>query len=238
MTGAEIRKDQRWYGRRTGRKLTDARQRLMADCLPALRLGATDDLNDLPALFGGRVRDIWMEIGFGAGEHLAGQAAAHPEVGFIGCEPYINGVASFLAMHQAKGLENVRLFDDDVRLLLPRLAAASLGRLYILFSDPWPKARHHRRRVTASENLAAFARVLRPGGELRFATDQTEFASWTLERVLREARFDWPARRPQDWALRPEDWIETRYERKARAKGYEPVYLNFRRSDESPSKPA
>lgn len=222
--------DQRRYGRRAGRKLRAGRRRLMERMLPCLRLDPDDGLEDLRGLFPEAVRDVWMEIGFGAGEHLAGQAARHPHIGFIGCEPYVNGVAALLSDIEAGGLRNVRLFDDDARRLMPALPAAAVGRLYILFSDPWPKARHHRRRITVEENIDAFARVLGPGAEFRFATDQVEFAAWTLERMLRDRRFEWRARRAADWRTAPEDWIETRYEQKARARGLAPVYLNFRRT--------
>jgi len=132
LTAGEARQDQRWYGRRTGRKLTAARQRLMETRLPELRIDAPAPgrIADLQGRFRGGVTEIWMEIGFGAGEHLAGQAARHPGVGFIGCEPYVNGVASLLALLESAGLDNVRIFDDDVRRLMPSLPDASLDRLY------------------------------------------------------------------------------------------------------------
>ncbi|MEK9723392.1 MAG: tRNA (guanine(46)-N(7))-methyltransferase TrmB [Rhodospirillaceae bacterium] len=229
MSAAAPTEDQRWYGRRTGRKLTAARQRLMDERLPVLRVDPAAVPADLRALFDAPVREVWMEIGFGAGEHLAGQAARHPDIGFIGCEPYVNGVASLLAMAEDAGLANIRLFDDDVRQLLPALPDGGLGRLYALFSDPWPKLRHHRRRITVPGNLAQFARLLAPGAELRFATDQHSFAAWTLERLLREPGFEWLARRPADWRDAPDGWIETRYQVKARGRGLAPIYLNARR---------
>tara|TARA_Y100000589_G_scaffold276161_1_gene270568 strand:+ start:3337 stop:4044 length:708 start_codon:yes stop_codon:yes gene_type:complete len=222
---------QRWFGRRTGRKLSAARRRLMTVLLPRLRLDPYSDLSDAAALFPKIADDLWMEIGFGAGEHLVAQASRHPNIGFIGCEPYVNGVAALLAAINDKALTNIRVFDDDVRQLMPAMPAACLGRLYILFSDPWPKVRHHRRRITVESNLCSFARLLRPGAEVWFASDHTEFAAWTLERVLRDRRFTWLARRADDWRLPPEGWIETRYEQKARAQGLKPVYLNFMRSD-------
>ena len=222
---------QRWFGRRTGRKLTTARQHLITELLPRLRLNPNSDLGDATILFPERVDDLWMEIGFGAGEHLVAQAARHPNIGFIGCEPYINGVAALLAAINDQALTNIRVYDDDVRQLMPMMPAACLGRLYVLFSDPWPKARHHRRRITVEANLGSFARLLRPGAEFRFASDQAEFAAWTLERVLRDRRFTWIARRADDWRLTPEGWFETRYEQKALARGIKPVYLNFMRTD-------
>ena len=222
---------QRWHGRRTGRKLTAARQRLMMDLLPSLRLDPYANLAADAALFPKPVDDIWMEIGFGSGEHLVAKAARHPNIGFIGCEPYVNGVATLLAKVNEQALTNVRIYDNDVRQLIPVMATACLGRLYLLFSDPWPKVRHHGRRITVASNLDQFARLLRPGAEFRFATDQAEFAVWTLERVLRDRRFSWMARAADDWRLAPEDWVETRYEQKARARGLKPVYLNFLRTD-------
>ena len=222
---------QRWFGRRTGRKLTAARQHLIAELLPKLRLNPNSDLGEAAILFPELVDDLWMEIGFGAGEHLVAQAARYPNIGFIGCEPYINGVAALLAAIKDRSLTNIRVYDDDVRQLMPMMPVACLGRLYVLFSDPWPKVRHHRRRITVEANLDSFARLLRPGAEFRFASDQAEFAAWTLERVLRDRRFTWIARRADDWRLIPEGWFETRYEQKALARGIKPVYLNFMRTD-------
>ena len=203
----------------------------MTELLPRLRLDPGSDLGNAAALFPKSAEDLWMEIGFGGGEHLVAQATRHPNIGFIGCEPYVNGVAALLAAINDKALTNIRVFDDDVRQLMPVMPAACLGRLYILFSDPWPKVRHHRRRMTVESNLCSFARLLRPGAELWFASDQTEFAAWTLERMLRDRRFTWLARRADDWRLPPEGWIETRYEQKARAQGLKPVYLNFMRTN-------
>ena len=199
----------------------------MRDRLPGLR--ADPAVGDPSAMFPEPVDDIWMEIGFGAGEHLAGQAVRHPGIGFVGCEPFVNGVAALLAQIEDMGLRNIRVFDDDARLLLSELPDACLGRLYVLYSDPWPKVRHHNRRLTVAENLSEFARLLRPDAEFRVATDHPEFASWTLERVLRQGDFHWTAASPADWREAPDDWIETRYEGKARADGRAPVYLNFRR---------
>ena len=223
--------DRRWHGRRNSRKLTAARQQLLDDLLPRFRVDSEKEISDLPAIFSSSVRDVWMEIGFGAGEHLVGQAAKYKEIGFLGCDPYINGVASLLSKVNKENLSNIKVFDGDVRLLIPKLPSASLGRLFLLYSDPWPKKRHHRRRITSELNINEFARLLKPGGELRFATDAIEFATWTLERILRDPRFVWLARQPCDWQLPPADWIQTRYEQKACARGVRSVYLNFLRAD-------
>ena len=170
-----------------------------------------------------------MEIGFGAGEHLAEQAAAHPEVGFIGCEPFVNGVAALLALIERDSIPNIRIFDDDVRLLFDALPDACLGRVFALFGDPWPKKRHAKRRLLGPRVLDALARLMKNGAELRFASDDAGYVSWTLEQVLRHPAFTWPARRPADWRQPPADWVQTRYEAKALAAGRPCFYLSFRR---------
>ena len=223
--------DRRWYGRRNNRKLTASRRQLIDELLQQFRVDPDAKISDLPAIFSSSIRDVWMEIGFGAGEHLVGQAGKYKEIGFLGCDPYIKGVASLLSQANKQHLSNIKVFDDDVRLLTPNLPSASLGRIFLLYSDPWPKKRHHRRRITSELNINEFARLLRLGGELRFATDEIEFATWTLERMLRDPRFIWLARKSCDWQLPPADWVETRYEQKARARGVGSVYLNFLRAD-------
>ncbi len=176
--------------------------------------------------------EVWLEIGFGAGEHLLAQARRHPDLGFIGCEPYANGVAALLPAIAEDGIETIRIFPDDVRLLLPRLAAASLSRIFVLFPDPWPKARHHERRLISPPVIAELARVLRPGGELRLASDHTGYIRWMLEHLTRErSPFRWLARRPDDWRTRPEGAIPTRYEEKALARGAACAYLRFVRGE-------
>ena len=185
---------------------------------------------DVEGLFDTPPRDLWMEIGFGAGEHLAHQASQFPNIGLIGVEPYVNGVAALLAAIKANSLNNIRLFDDDVRLLLPRLPDGCLGRLFILFSDPWPKARHNRRRVFTAENLIEFARILRSGAVLRFASDDMNYVRQALETVQKSSDFYWRPTGPSDWRDRPTDALETRYEVKARLHGRSPVYLTFIRS--------
>lgn len=203
----------------------------MTTLLPRLRIvlppeGSTFEPR---ALFDGKVRDIWLEVGFGAGEHLVAQAAAHPDVGFIGCEPYVNGVASLLAQVAERGLANVRVFDDDARLLLAALPEASIDRVFVLFSDPWPKKRHNHRRFIGPATLSVLARVLNDDGELCFASDQMEYVRWALEHVTADASFAWRARVPADWRQRPADWFETRYETKALTRGAACSYLRFRR---------
>lgn len=224
-------KDQRWYGRRTGRKLRPGRRSALEAILPALRAAepAGTEAVDPRRLFGAEPRRVWMEIGFGAGEHLAAQAAAHPEIGFLGCEPFVNGVAALIKRIEDDGIRNIRLFDDDVRLLLPRLPEGSVERLYVLFADPWPKTRHHRRRMTVPENLAQFARILADDGLLVFASDQHDFAAWTLANALDNRDFHWQAVRAADWRTAPDGWVRTRYQEKAEGNGLQPVFLIFKR---------
>jgi len=220
----------RFYGRRRGRPLRDGRQQLRDDLLPQLAIGLPDvGLVDPRGLFAPRLRQIWLEIGFGGGEHLAAQAEAHPEIGFIGCEVFENGVARLLSDVARRRLRNVRLWPDDARLLLERLPPATIDRVFILFPDPWPKLRHHKRRLVARPTLDRLAEIMAAGTELRLATDDPSYLAWMLEHVTSHPEFVWLARRPADWRERPADWPATRYEQKARAAGRMPTFLRFRR---------
>ena len=217
------------YGRRQGHRLRPGRQRLLAELLPQLRLSLPETGQLVPAqLFQGRER-LWLEIGFGGGEHLASQAAAHPEIGLIGCEPYLAGVARLLATAERERLDNLRVVVDDARLLLRALPAACLERIFVLFPDPWPKTRHHKRRIVNPSTAAEFARLLAPGGELRLATDDRDYARAMLQALAGRPELVWLAERPGDWRARPADWPATRYEHKALAAGRSPVYLRYRR---------
>jgi len=172
---------------------------------------------------------LWLEIGFGAGEHLAWQAAENPDVLLVGCEVYRNGIAACLGRVARDRLANVRIWPADARDLIEQMADASVDRAFLLFPDPWPKARHAERRFVAPANLDSLARILKPGAELRFATDDPVYLSWTLERLPLHPAFGWQVEGPGDWRQRPADWPATRYERKAIAQGRRPVYLRFRR---------
>lgn len=184
---------------------------------------------DLAAAFGGlRPRRVWLEIGFGAGEHLAWQAGHNPDVGLIGCEPFVNGVAKCLAHLDRDGIRNVRLFDDDARFLAAALPAQSLDRVFILFPDPWPKLRHHKRRIVQRATLDRLAELMVPGAELRLATDDPSYLPWMIEHACLHPAFEWLARSPADWRERPDDWPPTRYERKMLA-GRRPTFLRLRR---------
>ena len=242
------------YGRRKGRPLLAGRKRLIEELLPLVAIPSVTIGNgrplcqhdvDGPALdpgtwFAGPApisggesppppSEIWLEVGFGAGEHLAAQAEAHPEIGFIGCEPFINGVAALLAQIDARHLSNVRIFTDDARLLIDRLACSTLGKVFILFPDPWYKARHARRRFIADDTLDALARVMSDGAELRVATDNMVFLRWALAAMIDHEAFDWCAEKAEDWRVRPPDQPATRYEEKALAKGVSSAFLVFRR---------
>lgn len=218
----------RFYGRRRGKRLRPGRRALVEDLLPQWRIPPGDGPVDASGLFGDNKSDVWLEIGFGAGEHLVAQAQAHPDIGFIGCEPFVNGVATFLAQAAERNIDNVRLHDDDARHLLPRLAPGSVGRVYLLYSDPWPKKRHWNRRFVQQGTLDQLARLLRPGGLFRFATDHMGHARWALALAANHPEFEWTARTAADWRTRWADGYPTRYEEKGLA-GTARVYLEFRR---------
>jgi len=194
----------------------------------AVRIPASGCL-DPGILFGAARRSIWLEIGFGGGEHLAQQAERHPKVGFIGCEVFENGIVKLLAQIEQRRLDNIRMFADDARLLIAALPPASIDRVFILFPDPWPKRRHHKRRLLSREMLDALAAITADNAELRVATDDGGYLCWILERLTGHPAFEWLARRRDDWRDRPADWPQTRYEEKARAAGRSPAFLRFRR---------
>ena len=219
----------RVYGRRLGYRLRPGRQALLERALPGLRMALPEDAQaqiDPSALFATPVRDLWLEIGFGAGEHLAHQLRANPAVGIIGCEPYVQGVAGLLRhLETDDTADRVRIFPDDARLLVDRLPDACIGRLFVLFPDPWPKKRHHKRRLINVETLAAFARILKDGAEFRWASDDSGYVSWTREHIAGDEAYRLTGEGSGDWPARPTDWPETRYEQKARAAGRAPVFL-------------
>ncbi len=172
---------------------------------------------------------MWLELGFGGGEHLAWQAAQNPDVGILGCELFINGVASLLRHVREQQLAHVRVADTDSFRVLSALPPASIDRAFLLFPDPWPKLRHHRRRFVRRDVLDLLASVLTDGAEFRFATDHAEYCTWALARVLNHVAFAWTAESARDWRQRPADWPPTRYEERAIAAGRRPVFLTFRR---------
>lgn len=213
----------RLYGRSHSHALSARREALVAHLLPRLEL--PDGPFDPRALFPGK-SGVWLEIGFGGGEHLAALAQRHPDVGFIGAEPYLDGMAKMLAAVDEEALENVRLHRGDARDLVERIADASLARIYVLFPDPWPKTRHWKRRIVTDEFVAECARVLAPGGRLRFATDVASYQDWAIARFTRNPDLEWTARRADDWRLPPADHITTRYEEK-RLGDARPAFYDF-----------
>ncbi|MGQ0672980.1 MAG: tRNA (guanine(46)-N(7))-methyltransferase TrmB [Hyphomicrobium sp.] len=217
--------DLRSFGRKRGRKLSPRQQRLLQDVLPRVR----PDAAMLAEASRSEERPVWLEIGFGGGEHLLWQAEAHPGVLLVGCEPYEEGVVKVLTAIEDRGLENVRVLADDVRPLLRALPASSLTRAFILFPDPWPKKRHVKRRLVSAETLGLLARVLKPGAELRVATDIGDYARTILLAITDCPDFLWPARSPEDWRRRGADWPPTRYEAKAGREGRRCAYFTFLR---------
>ncbi|MCB1337569.1 MAG: tRNA (guanosine(46)-N7)-methyltransferase TrmB [Maritimibacter sp.] len=222
-----------FYGRLKGKHLRDSQKAYLDEDLAGFSPGpVTWEANpdrtplDLRALFGSR--PVWLEVGFGGGEHMVHQAALNPDVGIIGCEPYINGVAMLLGKLRAAEAGNIRVHPGDVRDLFELLPERSLAKVFVLYPDPWPKTRHHRRRFVTPEYLDALAPLMPVGAELRIATDIPDYVRQALEEVPR-AGFDWLAETPADWRDPWDDWISTRYEQKALREGRVPHYLTFRR---------
>ena len=231
-TGAPWRN---FYGRRHGKSLRNSQREYLESDLRRLAVPNVGwDENperrkiDLSQLFGDG-RPVWLEIGFGGGEHMVHQAALHPEVGLIGCEPFINGVAMLLGKIREAGVENLAIHPGDVRDLFDVLPDASIARAFLLYPDPWPKKRHHRRRFVNPEFLDPLARVMQPGAILRVATDIEDYVRQTLEQLTRHPDFEWLAEGPDDWRKPWDDWESTRYEKKALREGRKPHYLTFTR---------
>ena len=220
-----------FFGRRKGKKLRAGQARLTETLLPKLAIDLSSSApGDLSLLFPEPVGEVRLEIGFGGAEHLIAQAESYPQCGFIGIEPFVNGMAKALAAIDAKSLHNVRLHHGDATDLLAWLPAASLARVDLLYPDPWPKRRHWKRRFVQDRSIAALAGVLRSEAEFRFATDIPDYAAWTLERVLRSPDFTWTAERADDWRLPWPGFAGTRYEAKAKHAYRTPCYLTFRRN--------
>ncbi|MDQ2860166.1 MAG: tRNA (guanosine(46)-N7)-methyltransferase TrmB [Pseudomonadota bacterium] len=215
----------RTFGRIRSRPIKRRQAELLDSLLPKI---AAPTAPFEPRSLAPGAKEVWLEIGFGGGEHLAAQAARRRDVLFLGAEPFMNGVASALRHIDELGLENVRLHAGDARELMTLLPAASLDRLFLLFPDPWPKLRHHKRRLVQAAFIEDAARLLRSGARLRFATDWADYANWTLERFLRCADFHWLAECAGDWRRAPADHIATRYEEK-RLGDCAPVWLEFER---------
>jgi tRNA (guanine-N7-)-methyltransferase len=218
------------FGRRKGHKLRAHQADLIEHLLPRLSLDtAGPSAPDLADLFDPRADEIRLEIGFGGGEHLIAEACALAKVGFIGCEPYVNGMAKILTQIEAHNIGNVRLFAGDATELLAWLPPHSLSRIDLIHPDPWPKRRHWKRRFVQDATVNAMARVLKPDGEFRFVSDIDDYCAWTLAHLARSPDFVWTAERPDDWRLPWADYTMTRYGRKAEREGRHAAYLTFRR---------
>lgn len=240
--------DLRSFGRRRGRKLSPRQEQLLTEVLPRIRVDLSMPCNGLrtgeyegaPAPAAGSPAGPshdaprnFLEIGFGGGEHLVWQAAHNRDATIIGCEPFEEGVVKVLSAIQEQGLGNIRIHPDDARPLIRSLPDRSIDRVFILFPDPWPKKRHAKRRLVSEPLVASLARVMKPGADLRVATDIGDYARSTLLAVQGVApRFAWTARGPGDWRIRPDDWPGTRYEAKALREGRRCYFLSFRRSCE------
>ena len=228
----ELALELRSFGRRRGRTLNARQSRLVDELLPKRRL----DLNS-PTLVAERLaeslvagaRGTWLEIGFGGGEHLVAQATAHPDIAFVGCEPFIDGVVKVLSAIEERKLGNIRLHDDDARDVLRWLPAASIDRAFILFPDPWPKTKHRKRRLVSGPTLALLARTMKPGAQLRVATDIGDYARTILEAIAHQNAFRWTATCPADWRIQGDDWPVTRYQQKADREGRCSYFLRFER---------
>jgi tRNA (guanine-N7-)-methyltransferase len=219
-----------FFGRRKGHKLRAHQAGLIEQLLPRLSLDiGSPGPPDLAGLFGPPVRDIRLEIGFGGGEHLIAEAGAFPAVGFIGCEPYVNGMAKILAQIEAHNIGNIRLLAGDATELLAWVPPGSLARIDLIHPDPWPKRRHWKRRFVQDTTVAAMARALKPGGEFRFVTDIADYCAWTLWHLSRSTDLVWTAERSSDWRLPWAGYTMTRYGRKAEREGRVATYLRFRK---------
>jgi tRNA (guanine-N7-)-methyltransferase len=221
------------FGRRIGRPLSKSQAQALKSLLPVLAV-PSEDLATPGALHPGTLfktppAQTWLEIGFGNGEHLDALLRQHPDTGFIGAEPFMNGMAAFLKCIEERPADNVRVLMDDALRLVDALTDQSIDRLYILNPDPWPKKRHHKRRIISQKNLSAFARILKPGALLVMATDVDDLAEWMVTESMIHPAFTWTARNAADWQTPPPGWIKTRYAAKGEKKGHRQTFLVFQR---------
>jgi tRNA (guanine-N7-)-methyltransferase len=221
-----------FFGRRKGHKLRSHQADLIENLLPHLALDITTPApGDLTERFDDGITDVRLEIGFGGGEHLVAEARAFPQTGFIGCEPYVNGMAKILTRIEAHNIANIRLFAGDAAELLAWAPPQSMRRIDLIHPDPWPKRRHWKRRFVQDSTVAAMARILKANGEFRFVSDIDDYCAWTLSHLLRSPDFFWSAERASDWQLPWPDYTMTRYGAKAEREGRKATYLRFRRVD-------
>ncbi len=224
-----------FYGKRLGRKLRSRQKELLAVDLKKLNvlnfLDTTPDGKqklDLTVAFPGK-SSVWLEVGFGSGEHLLDHAKLNSDTGFIGCEIYLNGVASLLGKLREENVDNILVYPDDIRNLFPYFPEQSVTRVFVLYPDPWPKKKHHRRRFVTPEHLEPLARIMKPDAQLRIATDISDYARQTVEQLHLNPNFEWEAERAVDWKRPWKGWQSTRYEKKALLGGRTPLYLTFRK---------
>lgn len=224
------------FGRNRGRSLSGYQQGLVDNVLPQLAVNCHPEQREGSALLSAMLRSaqhdrIALEIGFGGGEHLLAQATHRPDTLFIGCEPFINGVAKCLAGIDRQKLTNIRIHPRDARELVLALPDGCIREIFILFPDPWPKLRHHKRRLVSEETLAMLHRIHTPGGRLLIATDHVDYSEWILERLLTSPHYRWTAECATDFETPPPDWVQTKYQRKTTAEGREPVFMECVRSE-------
>jgi tRNA (guanine-N7-)-methyltransferase len=229
-SGAMEHGGKEFFGRRKGKKLRTYHSHLIHEILPNFQIRSEEIPVAISETIDNPSRELVIEIGFGGGEHLAHLARINPAKMFIGCEPFVNGVAKLLAEIDANDLKNVNILVDDARQLIARLPDASVDRIYLLYPDPWPKTRQKKRRFINAETLEQMARILKPSGELRFATDIDDYSAWSLQRIAQIPEFNWKNAAVGEWTKPWDEWVSTRYEQKAIREGRAPVYLIFERT--------
>lgn len=221
------------FGRQKSKKLSPRQQRLVDDLLPKLKIDPDQGTGELKQWC--KAKPIWLEIGFGGGEHLKTMAACHKDVNFIGCEPFLNGIAKLLVAIEEQQLENIRIYDNDARHILNILEPESLDRVYILYPDPWPKKRHRKRRFVTSENLKLIAKVMKPGADLIIASDIEDYIKTSLMALEQCNQFNWAENSKNHLRTPPTGWPSTRYEQKALREGRTPTYLKLKKTCQQPN---
>lgn len=218
-----------FFGRRKGKPLSPTQLKLVDELLPTISINPSEPVSDIQSIFAHAPQKIWLEIGFGGGEHMVRQAMDNPDVGIIGCEPFINGAVKALGQIEKEGIDTIRMYDEDAAHVLDWLPDASIDRIFLLYPDPWHKKRHWKRRFVSDRNLKRFVRVLKPGGIFRFASDIEDYVEWTLEHVAAVPELVEQCQNPAERLEAYPDWKRTRYEEKAFREGRKPQYLSFLR---------